>query len=232
MDDFDRLIAHLRDGQTHRTWSVLVTVFGDLARVPGQEVGSPLLSRLCAPIGIRPEALRVALHRLRKDNWVSARRAGRHSLYVLTEEGLRQSRAASPKIYGVHGGSRAYLVLRDDGGAVLAPTPPTNEWSVPLSTAPPDWLRAQTCREGTAELAADTRRRFAALQAELAKTPVLEPIQIAALRILVVHTWRRVALRLPDLPDFALPGGDDIRQARGLFQTLLARLPAPAVDTL
>ena len=62
-----------------KVWSVLVTLFGDLA--PGQtdHLAGPDVSRLVERLAIKPEALRVALHRLRKDNWIESSKSGRIS---------------------------------------------------------------------------------------------------------------------------------------------------------
>lgn len=242
MSDISPLVALLTDGQTHRTWSLLVTVFGDLARAPGQEVSSAVLSRLCAHMGTRPEAVRVALHRLRKDGWLASRRQGRHAFYTLTPDGRAQSEAASPRIYGTPAAERAWLIVAQGVGTGIpvvpglsvadAPSRASEHFSTQLTAAPPGWISAPLCPEGTVGLARETRQRFEALLPLLQALPPVDPLRIATVRVLTVHTWRRVALRLPDLPDFVLPGGGDIRAARTSFGRLLGHLPVPHPDDL
>jgi len=102
----------LTDGHTPRVWSLLVTVFGELAQDEGAQISALMLRQICALIGIKPEAMRVALHRLRKDGWIGNQRTGRSSAYFLTDWGRAQSAAASPRIYSAQSMSgHAWLVV-------------------------------------------------------------------------------------------------------------------------
>lgn len=96
---FDKSLDILTYNRNQMVWSILVTIFGDLARRPGDRISGSLLSRLTEPMGIKPEAMRVALHRLRNDGWLTSERQGRTSRYSLTAHGLSESDAASPRIY-------------------------------------------------------------------------------------------------------------------------------------
>ena len=58
------------------------------------------------------------------------------------------------------------------------------------------------------------------------------PVETAALRVLIVHGWRRIALKVPRLPDHVFPKpwrGPDCRQD---MADLLARLPKPSMAAL
>jgi phenylacetic acid degradation operon negative regulatory protein len=70
--------------------------------------------------------------------------------------------------------------------------------------------------------------RFAPLDAALASRGLEGAASLAA-RLLLVHDFRRVALRDPALPASALPTGWSGRPARALFRALYRRL-APAAD--
>ena len=59
-------VAHILGGDPPRVWSFIVTSFGDLTREDDRYISSRTLNRLTAEIGVKPEATRVALHRLRK----------------------------------------------------------------------------------------------------------------------------------------------------------------------
>ena len=63
--------------ESTKTWSLIATLFGDL---DGDELSGKALWSLLAPLGIKPEATRVALHRLKKDGWIVAKKAGREAI--------------------------------------------------------------------------------------------------------------------------------------------------------
>ncbi|TFL17701.1 PaaX family transcriptional regulator C-terminal domain-containing protein [Jannaschia formosa] len=236
MSDPHPLVLHLTEGVPPRTWSVLVTIFGDLARAPGDEIGSPVLARMGEAMGLRPEAMRTALHRLHKEGWLERRREGRHSLYGLSPRGLAESEAAGPRIYGPERATHAFVLLGPATGpgypvapaisVAGAPSPEGETLSFPLE-APPGWMRDALLPPETAALIRVTRRRFDALTAALAGTPPQDALLVAVLRVLCVHAWRRIALRLPDLPDRVLPAGEDLAAARATFARLRSTLPAP-----
>ncbi|MEM8579505.1 MAG: PaaX family transcriptional regulator, partial [Pseudomonadota bacterium] len=92
-------LAALHDPGTLRVWSMIATAFGDLALTRGDAIPGPVLSALMAQMDIRPEATRVALHRLRGDDWVTSTKAGRTSLHALSAKGRRESNAAALRIY-------------------------------------------------------------------------------------------------------------------------------------
>lgn len=237
--DVPALVAALTQGETPRVWSLLVTVFGDLAQGPQARVSGVLLARLTEAMGIKPEAARVALHRLRKDGWIESLREGRRSSYRLTQAGHRETAAASPRIYGVDKPpGEGWLLIHPPAepappGAVaigpgLALGAAAQGFALPLQAPPPDWLRARVV---DAELVALTRTTAVGFAA-LAVLPALTPLETAALRVLVVHAWRRIALRAPDLPDFLFPEGWQGPACRAAAADLLRRLPRPDLATL
>ena len=78
-DPLHDALAQLRDSSDLRVWSVIVTLMGDLTVMgtPGADasgVSGQALGKVMAALGIRPEATRVALHRLRKDGWIESTR--------------------------------------------------------------------------------------------------------------------------------------------------------------
>ena len=76
---FETSINLLSDPQNQRVWSVIISLFGDMAQRPNEKISGAALTRIITPMGIKPEAIRVALHRLRKDGWIESVRAGRAS---------------------------------------------------------------------------------------------------------------------------------------------------------
>lgn len=258
-------IDALTAGAPLRTWSLIVTIFGDMARAPGAEIPGPVLSALTRTMGVKPEAMRVALHRLRKDGWIDARRAGRVSLYFLTAEGRAQSQTATARIFarqppvpeswhvaiagpldpqarlalGERMSAKGYISLAP--GAWLGAGEAPGDLPAGLFTLEgprprlPDWLKDTLAPPALTAAYAAFETTLATTAAELPRnTGTLSPLDRAAIRILLVHGWRRLVLRHPALPDSFFP--DDWPGARvrarvhtlldGLGETALAELTA------
>ena len=90
-DPYHDTIARLTALGPLRVWSLLVTVFGDLTQDDALE--GPTLSALMSEIGVKPEATRVALHRLRADGWITSEKTGRTSRHRLSAKGRADSDA-------------------------------------------------------------------------------------------------------------------------------------------
>ena len=110
-------VAHILGGEPPRVWSFIVTIFGDLAREDDRYISSRTLNRLTAEIGVKPEATRVALHRLRKEDWLESAKFGRESHYRLTNKGRKLSREAAPRIYGDTFDRPLWMALYDPASA-------------------------------------------------------------------------------------------------------------------
>jgi len=256
---FEACARTLTDPQNQRVWSIIVSLFGDLAQKPGDRLSGSALSRIIMPIGIKPEAIRVALHRLRKDGWIDSARTGRASAHYLTEFGRARSAEVTPRIYTRVPDTPAdwHLLIAEDGSGQSAldemlltadyfslarnaalgagPAPEASEELMSFDVrarAVPDWVRARACPEDLAESChslLDALERAAAL---LPAEGGITPLQTATLRMLIVHRWRRVVLRMPDLPTAFFPPdwpGPDCRAA--VFH-MLDRLPRPALSDL
>ncbi len=218
------ILTRIRGDGDLRVWSVIVTIMGDTARGPGETVSGATLGALMGALGIRPEATRVALHRLRKDGWITSQRAGRGSLYALTEHGRAQTHAVADVIYGPGPAAPTtwHLVitvtapdrikhedqLASEGFAEVAPgvflgarSPSAPAGLIHFSDrapALPDDLLTGFLPEATL---VDARRLGSSLALlDKVDIPALDPLSKAALRILILHDWRRIALRLPPLP--------------------------------
>ncbi len=239
---------------TPRVWSMLVTIFGDLAQAPRDRIDGPLLTRLTDGMGIRPEAVRVALHRLRNEDWITSVKSGRTSSHALTPRGRGESEAAARLIYARTDDLPAdwQIVLTESsetdlraamqgaGFAQLMPRvfvahtgvlPPQD--TVAIKGGPlPAWLVQQVV---PAELTAEFSELLGVLSrvsAAMDRNPASDPLTVAVLRCLVVHHWRRPVLRHPYLPP-ALTGRDwPGHLCRAEVATLLSRLPRPSLPEL
>ncbi|GLO69293.1 phenylacetic acid degradation operon negative regulatory protein PaaX [Phaeobacter inhibens] len=255
---FDTAVSKLSDPQNQRVWSVIVSLFGDLAQRDGDQIGGSALTRIITPMGIKPEAIRVALHRLRKDGWIDSTRSGRASVHFLTPMGRSQSAAVTPRIYAptTLAPEDWHLLIAQDGqgGALDALLQQPNYVAVNRSTvlghgplprerdqflvvdhpdlSVPDWLRQRLFPE-------DLKLACARLDSTLSgvKPPAtsrvsdaLDPTQIATLRTLIVHRWRRVVLRHPDLPPRFHPNDWAGEHCRQRVASLLQHLPRPRLS--
>lgn len=247
---FETSIAQLNDPQDMRVWSIIVSLFGDLAQRPGEQISGSALTRIITPMGIKPEAVRVALHRLRKDGWLESTRSGRASVHFLTDYGRSQSAAVTPRIYARSAPAAQpwHLLIAEDGQnaqaleeILLLPQYIAVNRTCALGIGPapvglsgflvacstelrvPEWLKSKLFPE---DLAVNCTRLCSALSnIKIAEEP--SAFQSAALRTLIVHHWRRIALRQPDLPTEFHPEswrGEICRQS--VFQ-LLDQLPPP-----
>ena len=251
-------ITALTAGGDLRTWSLIVTIFGDMARAPGAEIPGPVLTALAARIGVKPEAVRVALHRLRKDGWIASRRAGRVSHYFLTEAGRAESEHATARIFAraapapgswhvaiagpLDPGARLAIDGTMAGYVALAPSAWLGRGPAPDPLDPrlftldgsalrlPGWL-------SEALLPAALSEAYAGFDATLARVSTLlgdeidalSPLDRAAIRVLLVHGWRRLVLRHPDLPDRFFPADWPGAAARAQVHDLLDRLGQPSL---
>ncbi|MFK7868102.1 MAG: PaaX family transcriptional regulator C-terminal domain-containing protein [Roseobacter sp.] len=236
----------------HRVWSLLVTVFGDLAGKENAVLAGPVLSDLMTRLGVRPAATRVALHRLRKDGWITSTKHGRQSLHGLTDYGLRETQNAGRRVYAPPGTTpdRWQVVVTDpacpDPGTDMQQrgflsfgprfyvgfdqTPPPDGALRLEGTTPPEWLRirlAEVLRQDDYD-ALHAILIFA--EAALTDPQAFDPLDQAVLRCLIVHNWRRLLLKHPDMPPVLFPPNWRGEDCRGLVHLLLARFPLPDVS--
>ena len=93
------ILRHLR-AEPSRTWSVIITVFGDAIVPRGGSVWLGTLVRFFAALDIGDGVVRTAVSRLAADGWLERSRVGRNSFSHLTEKGRATFRQATEHIYG------------------------------------------------------------------------------------------------------------------------------------
>lgn len=256
-DWFSTAVQALADPQGQRVWSIIVSFLGDMAQGEGAGISSAALSRVITPLGIKPEAIRVALHRLRKDGWTDSERRGRGSVHFLTAHGRAQSAEVTPRIYNrspcatrdwhlliagtAEGLERLDLlssrssaglirVNRQTGlGAGAAPAEMAELLTLEATVATvPTWLREEL-------FPPPLRRSCLALDSALTPLgtpPLLDPLRRACLRTLIVHRWRRIVLRHPHLPATFHPEDWTGETCRRKVFALLDALPQPRLQEL
>ncbi len=94
----DHVLAHVR-AEPSRTWSIIVTLYGDAIVPRGGSVWLGTVLRFCQHLGIADGVVRTAMSRLAADGWLERRRVGRHSYYALAARGHDTFRDAAVHIY-------------------------------------------------------------------------------------------------------------------------------------
>jgi phenylacetic acid degradation operon negative regulatory protein len=256
---FNQAIEHLRGGGRLSVWSLIVTFFGDCVAPRGGTVSLRTLQDACAQMGIDAGAVRTSLSRLAAEGWVESRRDGRTAHYSLRRQGLASFDAATKRIYaaGPPAWDGSWTVLlpaqpasqEDRERLASAGFAQSGElWLRPqtgdCAPVPPDLaaLAIAGSGQGDAVLAAslwpvaEAAGAFRDLMALVA--PVGEaldrmdpsPAQAVALRTLVIHHWRRIVLRSPDLPAAIVghdwPGEEARRMVARIYGRLLEQSEA------
>lgn len=237
-----------------RLWSMLVTIFGDLARAPQDRIDGPVLTRLTAGMDLKPQAVRVALHRLRNDGWITSEKHGRTASYALTESGRAQSQTASHRIYAppaqedigwqlvvtevsdadvrqqMEAAGFAQLMPRVFCGSAAMQVP--EHAMVFDGGAAPAWLRNQIVPQDLTAAYAQLHDALEQVAASLRGRAPDTMVERAILRCLIVHHWRRLMLRHPDLPQSLMGADWPGHLCRARVTDLLALLPRPPLNAL
>jgi len=231
-----------------RTASLIITVWGDAVVPRGGSLWLGTLQAVLDRFGCREGQVRTAMSRLTEEGWLARRRQGRLSFYRLGPRGEANFSAASRRIYapprsGWDGTFRLALPASLAAAEDLAArgfVPLASGILLGTADAPEDLpadatVLLATPRSAAEALAVATRafpgldtvaegyRRFIATFAPLAKEAI--PMEEALpLRLLLVHEWRRIALRDPGLPAALLPTDWPGATAHTLAGTLYRRL--------
>ena len=256
---FDACVERLTDPQNLRVWSIIVSVFGDLAQGSGDRLSGGALTRIIGPMGIKPEAIRVALHRLRKDGWLQSERTGRESQHFLTGFGRAQSAAVTPRIYTRMPDAAAdwHVLIADEAAGIqtlddllltenhisIARNVALGAGAVPGNTddilafavtprAVPDWMKSRVCPPDLCRACRSLLDDLVAAADLLTPMPAPTRLQSATLRTLIVHRWRRVVLRHADLPAAYFPDDWPGPACREQVFRLLDVLPCPPLPAL
>jgi phenylacetic acid degradation operon negative regulatory protein len=245
-----RLLTELRPPPA---WSLIVTVYGDAVVPRGGALWLGTLLEIMAGFGVAGGGVRTSISRLASDGWLERTRIGRNSYYRLTKKGRTTFDAATERIYFApphvwdgrlriavveNGDARGALraALEEIGFGALAPgvliapsgDEPTPDGAIVLQAAEvsEEAARRLAARAWPLTRIAGGYDRFVATfgalrPAELARLGDLEAL---ALRILLIHEYRRIILRDPLLPSALLPAGWSGREARALCATLYRAL--------
>ncbi len=249
------VLKHLRR-EPSRTWSIVVTIYGDAIAPRGGALWLGTLCEVFAAMEITDGVVRTAASRLAADGWLARHRVGRNSYYRLGPKGTATFAQAAARIYGRHTAPREpkfKLVVLNQGGerdatraslqragfGAAAPGLFVAPMHAPLPTVAADAMvmQAEADPETTRRLArqawpldalAADYRRFLTLFAPLqaALQSGIADLEALLIRILLVHEFRRIILRDPLLPTPMLPEDWPGDAARALCATLYPQLLA------
>ena len=234
----------------------IVTLYGDVVAPRGGELWTGSIVETLGGLGIAETRVRTALSRLVAAGRLAGEKAGRRSYYRLTATAVEEFASAARLIYapveppplaGWH-----LLVLPDRGRDLAAATLARLRFGFPtpqlavlpdrgalLPPLPGCRFRAVTEDDlgeafaGAWPLAGlGERMRVFVDRFEGLETADLEPAAALAIRLMLVHAFRELALRDPLLPAALLPGDWPGATARAVFVRLyLALTPAAEAFT-
>lgn len=235
MDPLAPLITALHSEGRLRVWSMIITVFGDLIQHRGGEASTTRLGRLLGRVEVEQGALRTALSRLGRDGWVHSERSGRTSLYRLSAQGLNQFAPATKRIYAPPRSTpvaRWGIALRlGSSGRFEATLSPADEVTGSADCLVTGALEQVSDTYRAALLSPAHRAALEGLAADLQGLvlPLPTALDAAAARMLLIHRWRRLVLRFPDIPADLMPVDTPLADPRRAVAELYAQL-VPAAE--
>ncbi len=236
------LIKALHGEGRIRVWSLVITIFGDVVLHRGGRVASRRLRYLLQHIRVEPGALRTALSRLTRDGWVERTRDGRNTHYSLSLMGEREFGPALARVYAPPRPApvtRWSLALGSGRPEQDALPVGSGVWLIPegAGSLPGYLVVAGTLGDLPAGFAGrivtpDHHAALAAMYRDAEQAGRLAAsgpggLDAMAARILLIHRWRRLVLKYPDVPPELMPPTlprTDLR--RLVAETYRALLPA------
>ena len=250
----NEMIAAYHARTPPRTWSLIVTIFGDVAMARGGSLWLGDLSEWLGGVRIDAGLVRTALSRLVSADTLLRERLGKNAFYRLSAAARSEFLAAADVIYGrdvPKPTGRLHLALIDacldktsarthfleTGYAALTSTllvhPAHNQWA---RSSYPDALvfdaDADPAFAGRSEEIWPLRQIATSYDTvikhaeALLAAPDLSAHSAFMARLLLVHAFRRVVLRDPYLPEALLPSNWPGQHARSRFDAAYARLHA------
>jgi len=236
MDPLAAQIAALHSQGRLRVWSMVITVFGDLVQHRGGQISTARLSAILGRVGVEPGALRTALSRLGRDGWVISERIGRTSHYRLSAQGLARFAPATTRIYAPPRREpvrRWAIALRPGASgrqeATLCPADEVDEAGEAVDCLVTGDLQQISDAYRASLLSTEHHGALAALATDInalgtPEVPAL--LDAAAARVLLIHRWRRIVLRFPEIQRELMPSNTPLADPRRAVADAYWRLSA------
>ncbi|WP_435230523.1 PaaX family transcriptional regulator C-terminal domain-containing protein [Pseudopelagicola sp. nBUS_20] len=232
-----------------RVWSLVITILGDLCQKPEDFITGRALGHLVARLGVNNQALRVALHRLRRDGWIRTERDGRSSNYYLSNQGQTMVVSVRNRIYQSNPPKKIPIYLIVAPPSVSATdfantlpesacnlstrialfsgdtTLPPNYLQIPLEANPvPDWITEIIAPSALQSEFCILQKAIRTVLSEQVPTTIVDR---TILRLIILHHWRRLILRQSLLADILLPDQWPGAMARRQVSVALTRYDRP-----
>ncbi len=190
-------------------------MLGDQSRSSNTSFSGTDIRTTLEHIGIKPEATRVALHRLKKDGWIDTKKIGREVFYQLSKDGVSQTNAAYEDVYRETNkfpeGWKLILNVQNDlsNGAAESNSihlfknvflTPNESYLNDVQSMElgfdrdkiPKWFENRIINAQTLEVA---NRLDVLAQKFITHGKMPNELDLVAIRILFLHHWRKMALR-------------------------------------
>jgi phenylacetic acid degradation operon negative regulatory protein len=243
--DLRIFIKDLSSIETIKTWSLIVTMFGDLDDAYSQTMSGKEIGTLLGHIGVKPEAVRVALHRLKKGGWIIATKSGREVEYGLSQNGLSETAAVYEDVYRrtikYPDGWKLLLDAKDEPNGNIGSRDGIqlfrNIVLVPLSLTTrdgsqmdidfdqndvPPWFVDRVVPSNIVDIA-DSLSTMAHSFSDEHETE--NSLDNAAIRLLFLHHWRKMALRDNTWAHIWLFEAGPMAQCHTQITEILERIP-------
>ncbi|MBO0661716.1 PaaX family transcriptional regulator [Jiella sp. CQZ9-1] len=237
----EKAVLALLDEKPIRAASFIVTVYGDAVEPRGGIVWIGNLIDVCGAVGISETLVRTAVSRLVRGGQLVGERSGKRSFYTLTPAARVEFSLAARQLFSPgdqdrwrficltgesvedeirHLERHGYARLTGDTLVGLRPLPPTlNDNALVFDASISEgetFLGKFAADRFTLAPLAESYRAFINRYSKLTTGPITGSDALS-LRLLLVHDFRSIVLRDPNLPRAALPGDWPGTQARRLF---------------
>jgi phenylacetic acid degradation operon negative regulatory protein len=200
-----------------KVWSVIVSLMGDRLQTNLGPLQNRDLTATLGVLGISPDTIRVAIHRLRRDGWIDATKSGRHSAYDLTALAKDQTLAVAHHVYAApapaphdmtvlsfetprdaqdwatrHSAPRSLLVL--DAVVFQLGSDDCNADAIcsrVMVSDLPTWVQSRMAQS----IDADELTQSLSLLRAVQSLVLDDDLTRTAARLLALHMWRRTVLR-------------------------------------
>ena len=216
--EIEPLLTHLHNQGRLRVWSLIITFFGDSILEKGGEVEASRIKALMQAMNIEAGTLRTALSRLTNDNWLERYKIGKNTIYRLSHKGLKEFGPASELIYSAPNPNvetKWRVVINpssenDSSGFLLHPgvsVLPITEKS-PKNSLVFDGtinrLSDEVCYQLLPNGYVDEINQLIELFLQI-EFKNLNALQAMITRTLLIHNWRKIVLKFPEVPKELTP---------------------------
>lgn len=244
-------------------WSLIITVFGDCVSLRGGTIAMAELQAITSLLKIEPGALRTAMSRLAKENWLEREKVGRNSFYKISNKGLDSFTEPTLKIYGgnkidsskefllgikeVSNGreQKAFIkfVSRTNSIAInrhvfFIPKKASNDRYIReekifivegFEKNTPDWLNELLFPQQLRSNLKGFINKFEELDRNMSLKD-LSSEDALIIRILLVHQWRRIILKIHHNPLMQSPKDWLLEDCRSLVASIYRRVSLRSED--